>query len=60
MHDLWEKTFGFDDKNESQNDDDGDNVSNLVEFILGGDPIDEDSVPDLKVEYLNDGVLRFP
>ena len=51
---FGEKSFGFDDKkNESQNDDDGDNVSNLVEFILGGDPLDEDSVPDLKVEYLN-------
>lgn len=60
MHDLWEKTFGFDDKkNESQNDDDGDNVSNLVEFILGGDPIDEDSVPDLKVEYLNDDLISL-
>ena len=58
MHDLWEKSVGLDDKkNEAQNDDDGDNVSNLVEFILGGDPIDVASVPDLKVKYLNDDVI---
>ena len=40
MHDLWEKAVLMI-KKRSQNDDDGDNVSNLVEFIFGGDPIDK-------------------
>ena len=57
MHDLWEKSVGLNDKkNESQNDHDGDNVSNLIEFILGGDPMDRDSFPELKVEFLTDKI----
>ena len=54
MHDSWELNsglgVGIDDADE---DPDQDNVSNLIEFILGGDPYDKTDAPGMRVQEVS-------